>query len=123
MANFEAVAKEFVDHYYNTFDTNRGNLAGLYRDNSMLSFESAQSLGAASIIEKLVSLPFQKVQHKTETLDAQPTSSGGIIILVTGKLLVDEEQNILNYTQAFHLSQDPAGAWFVANDVFKLIYG
>jgi hypothetical protein len=35
------------------------------------------------------SLPFAKVQHKLTTLDAQPSNAaGGIMVLVTGKLLV-----------------------------------
>lgn len=34
-------------------------------------------------------LPFQKVKHQVSTLDAQPTMvDGGIVILVTGQLLV-----------------------------------
>lgn len=34
-------------------------------------------------------LPFQKVKHQVSTLDAQPSNdAGGIIILVTGQLLV-----------------------------------
>ncbi|KAK3292577.1 uncharacterized protein B0H64DRAFT_407104 [Chaetomium fimeti] len=123
MADFQGIAKQFVDHYYSTFDANRAQLAGLYRDNSMLTFESAQSLGTNAIAEKLTSLPFQKVIHKISTLDAQPTATGGIIILVTGQLLVDDGEHPLSYTQTFHLTQDPAGAWFVFNDLFKLIMG
>jgi hypothetical protein len=34
------------------------------------------------------SLPFAKVKHQVSTLDAQPVEGGGIIILVTGALLV-----------------------------------
>lgn len=35
------------------------------------------------------SLPFEKVKHQVSTLDAQPSSpDGGILILVTGALLV-----------------------------------
>jgi hypothetical protein len=34
-------------------------------------------------------LPFEKVKHQVSTLDAQPSGeSGGILILVTGALLV-----------------------------------
>ncbi|AEO58995.1 hypothetical protein MYCTH_2306840 [Thermothelomyces thermophilus ATCC 42464] len=121
--DFQNIATQFVEHYYTTFDADRKNLAGLYRENSMLTFESSQSLGVASIVEKLTSLPFQKITHKISALDAQPTPNGGIIILVTGQLLVDEEQNPLSYSQAFQLCQDPAGQWFVFNDIFKLVYG
>ncbi|KAK4190775.1 hypothetical protein QBC35DRAFT_54627 [Podospora australis] len=121
--DFQGIATQFVAHYYNTFDTNRKALAGLYRENSMLTFESSQSLGAASIAEKLAGLDFQKVKHVYETADAQPTATGGIVILVTGKLAVDDESNPLTFSQAFQLCQDPQGQWFVFNDIFKLIYG
>lgn len=66
-----AVAKQFTDFYYHTFDTNRNNLAPLYvrppkeknvirvdlttlqRPTSMLTFEQAQILGGPNIVEKL----------------------------------------------------------------------
>lgn len=64
----------------------------------MLTFEGAQTQGAQAIVEKLVvcafwltlqSLPFQKVQHKVDTRDAQPTGDGNsLVVLVTGMLLV-----------------------------------
>ncbi|KJZ73201.1 Nuclear transport factor 2 [Hirsutella minnesotensis 3608] len=122
--NFEDVAKQFIEFYYNTFDADRKNLASLYREHSMLTFESASVLGATAIVEKLASLPFQKVKHQVATLDAQPSNdSGGICILVTGQLLVDEEQRPMNYTQAFQLARDASGQYFVFNDIFKLVYG
>jgi hypothetical protein len=75
------------------------------RDNSMLTFESSSVGGAAGIVEKLSvrawfaetniiinkaqTLPFEKVKHQVSTLDAQPSGEhGGILILVTGALLV-----------------------------------
>ncbi|GJC81251.1 nuclear transport factor 2 [Colletotrichum tofieldiae] len=115
--------KQFIEFYYNQFDSDRKGLASLYREQSMLTFESASSLGVNSIVEKLSSLPFVKVKHQVTTLDAQPTLEGGIIILVTGQLLVDEEQRPMNYTQAFQLLRDPSGNYFVFNDIFKLVYG
>ncbi|GAB1315949.1 Nuclear transport factor 2 [Madurella fahalii] len=121
MADFQGIAKEFVTHYYSTFDNDRKALAILYRENSMLTFQSAQSLGAANITEKLTGLPFQKIRHVHGEPEAQPTPTGGIMILVNGQLLVDEEQNPLPYSQAFHLSQDAAGQWFVQNDIFSLV--
>ncbi|GJN71945.1 nuclear transport factor 2 [Purpureocillium lilacinum] len=122
--NFEDVAKQFIEFYYNTFDTDRKALSGLYREQSMLTFESASVLGVNSIVEKLASLPFEKVKHQVSTLDAQPgMSDGGIVILVTGQLLVDEEQRPMNYTQAFQLARDGSGQYFVFNDIFKLVYG
>ncbi|KAH7271204.1 Nuclear transport factor 2 [Fusarium solani] len=122
--NFEDVAKQFIEFYYNTFDSDRKSLAALYRPESMLTFESASVLGAESIIEKLSSLPFEKVKHQVSTLDAQPSNGeGGIIILITGALLVDEEQRPMNFSQSFQLARDAQGQYFVFNDIFKLVFG
>lgn len=88
------------------------------------------------------SLPFTKIKHQVATLDAQPSNEqGGIIVMVTGALLVsprptssienaqsdasqvDDEERPMNYTQVFQLLPDGAGSYFVFNDMFKLIYG
>ncbi|KAI1069754.1 hypothetical protein LB507_008272 [Fusarium sp. FIESC RH6] len=116
--------EQFVEFYYNTFDSDRNGLAALYRPSSMLTFESASVLGAQAITEKLASLPFQKVKHQVTTLDAQPSNDqGGVIILITGALLVDEEQNPMNFSQTFQLHRDDQGQYFVYNDLFKLVLG
>ncbi|KAK7931902.1 hypothetical protein PG985_002614 [Apiospora marii] len=121
-ANFEEVAKQFVTFYYSQFDSDRKTLSALYRENSMLTFESSASLGGQAIVEKLSGLPFQQVKHQVSTLDAQPSTGGGVLVLVTGQLLVDEEQRPMNYTQTFHLVPE-GGSFFVFNDIFKLVYG
>ncbi|KAJ1324917.1 NTF2 domain-containing protein [Microdochium nivale] len=120
--NFEQVAQQFVEFYYNQFDSNRPQLGALYRESSMLTFESSASMGVASIVEKLVGLPFEKVKHQVTTLDAQPSVGGGVLVLVTGQLLVDEEQRPMNYTQTFQLMPE-GGSYYVFNDIFKLVYG
>ncbi|KAL2062967.1 hypothetical protein VTL71DRAFT_6039 [Oculimacula yallundae] len=124
MSNFADIAKQFVEFYYNQFDQDRKQLGPLYRDNSMLTFESSSVAGSAGIVEKLSSLGFEKVKHAVSTLDAQPSGEhGGILILVTGALLVDDEQRPMNYSQAFQLLPDGAGSYFIFNDVFKLVLG
>ncbi|KAN0064739.1 Nuclear transport factor 2 [Thecaphora frezii] len=125
MADINVVTQQFTDYYYNTFDANRASLEGLYRPESMLSFEGTQHLGAKAITEKLLSLPFQKVEHQVETRDAQPQSLGGvngILVLVTGLLVVDGGPNKLRFSQAFTLIPDGA-SFYVYNDVFRLVYG
>ena len=86
----------------------------------MLTFEKLPFQGTGPIIEKLSvgdclpehrvgegltvmlqTLPFQKVQHRVDTTDAQPSNQqGGILVMVTGALMVSgrywreaEEQN------------------------------
>ncbi|KAH0541416.1 Nuclear transport factor 2 [Glutinoglossum americanum] len=117
------MANQFIEFYYKTFDQNRSSLAALYHDNSMLTFENAAIRGTAAIVEKLVSLPFEAVVHQVATKDVQPSNeNGGILVLVTGALLVDKEQKPMSYTQAFQLLPDGQGSYFVFNDVFRLVY-
>lgn len=121
--DFSTLAKQFTEFYYNQFDADRSQLGNLYRDQSMLTFETSQCQGTKDIVETLVSLPFQKVAHRITTLDAQPASpNGDVLVLVTGELLVDEEQNAQRYSQVFHLMPD-GSSYYVFNDIFRLNYG
>ncbi|WFD36853.1 Nuclear transport factor 2 [Malassezia cuniculi] len=114
----EQVAQQFTNYYYTTFDQDRSQLGPLYRPQSMLTFEGAQTQGAQAIVEKLV-----KVQHKVDTCDAQPTGDGqSLVVLVTGMLLVDDGQNPLKFSQLFTLLPE-GGSFYVFNDVFRLNYG
>lgn len=81
-------AQAFTDHYYPTFDQNRGALSSLYSDQSVLCFEGVKSQGVQAIIAKLTSLPFQRCQHKITSLDSHAVPSGGVLVFVTGQLLV-----------------------------------
>ena len=87
----------------------------------MLTFETSQVQGAESIGQKLVSLPFQKVVHRISTLDAQPGFNGDILAMVTGELLIDDEQNPQRYSQVFHLMPE-RDSYYVLHDIFRLNY-
>ncbi|KAI8385023.1 uncharacterized protein BYT42DRAFT_564439 [Radiomyces spectabilis] len=123
MSDMNTVAKAFTDFYYETFDGGRQNLASLYRESSMLTFEGAQFVGANAIVEKLVSLPFQKVLHRVSTFDAQPSApnSSNLLVTVTGQLLIDDEQNPQMFSQTFQLIAENRTYW-VYNDIFRLNY-
>ncbi|KAI8999054.1 nuclear transport factor 2 [Trametes punicea] len=124
MGDINTIAKQFTDFYYTTFDTNRAGLHSLYRDVSMLTWEGTPILGATAIAEKLTSLPFEKVQHKVTTLDAQPSSPSiaSLIVSVTGLLVVDDSTNPLQFSQVFQLIPD-GSSYYVYNDIFRLNYG
>jgi hypothetical protein len=51
--NFVDIAKQFCDFYYQTFDADRKQLGPLYRDQSMLTYESSSVQGVAAIVDKL----------------------------------------------------------------------
>jgi len=124
MSNPEEIAKAFAAHYYNIFDNDRKNLANLYQDHSMLTFENDKLQGKANIINKLVSLPFQQIKHLITTLDAQPTAGGGILVFVCGNLMVDSSNQPIKFSQVFSLMpiSGQQGGFFVLNDLFRLNY-
>ncbi|KAI4945576.1 Nuclear transport factor 2 [Alternaria rosae] len=115
MSDFNAIAQQFVQFYYKTFDENRAGLGALYKETSMLTFEAQGTQGSAAIVEKLQNLPFQQIQHRTDTVDAQPSADDGILVLLAG------EDKPMSFTQAFQL-KNAEGNWFVLNDVFRLVY-
>merc|ERR1719480_514702 len=108
MTSFQQVGEQFVQHYYGTFDSNRQNLAPLYGQSSMLTFEGEQFQGAQAIVQKLASLPFRKVAHQIVKCDCHPNpGENGVIIFVTGNLVVDDSPNPLKFAQVFYLKHAP----------------
>ncbi|KAI9329021.1 nuclear transport factor 2 [Zopfochytrium polystomum] len=120
--DIHAVAKQFTEYYYGVFDSNRAGLLPLYRDYSMMTYESKQVSGAQQIVQYLVERPFQAIQHVITTVDVQPShpSQGSILITVMGQLKVDDNPP-MGFMQVFNLYPEGPGQYFVYNDVFRLI--
>uniref|UniRef100_A0A7S4JVQ7 NTF2-related export protein n=1 Tax=Paramoeba aestuarina TaxID=180227 RepID=A0A7S4JVQ7_9EUKA len=118
--DMDKLAQEFVQYYYNVFEQNQGNLASLYRDQSMLTFEKKKVQGAQNIAREIQNLGFGQSQHKILTLDCQPFPPGnGVIVFVSGQLKITPTDNPMMFSQVFTLFQED-GNWFVLNDIFKL---
>merc|ERR1711997_856161 len=123
--DLNAIGKAFVEHYYTLFDGNRLQLADLYQDTSMLSYENEQYAGKKDIMAKLCNgVFFRKIQHIPKTLDVQPSGANGLMIMVTGELTVDEEPNPIKYGQMFHLlpTDTTMKRFWLHNDIFRLNY-
>ncbi|TEB36160.1 nuclear transport factor 2 [Coprinellus micaceus] len=117
--DFASVGQQFAKFYYEKFDSDRSQLAPLYRDFSMLTFEGQPFQGTQAIIEKLTSLSFQKVAHQVSSMDVQPSSDGKILVHVCGFLQVDGGENHLPYNQVFQLVPE-GSTYYVLNDMFRL---
>ncbi|VEU41451.1 unnamed protein product [Pseudo-nitzschia multistriata] len=118
----EEVAKAFVGHYYQTFDSNVEGLRGLFNDKSMMTFEGNQLMGASPILEKLKS--FGQTKHNAKTMDIQPAIDGAsIVIFVTGSIEIGGPGNPLHFSEFFYLVSSGPGQYYVHNDIFRLNYG
>ncbi|XP_071447458.1 probable nuclear transport factor 2 [Hetaerina americana] len=118
---YEAIGKSFVQQYYALFDdpAQRPNLINLYNtESSFMSFEGMQLQGALKIMEKLTSLPFQKINRVFTAIDSQPMFDGGVLINVLGRLQADEDPPH-PFCQTFVLK--PLGTTFYCqHDMFRL---
>ncbi|KAI6692273.1 hypothetical protein NL676_019983 [Syzygium grande] len=66
-----AEAKRFMEDYHRTFDANRGDLANLYREESVMNFEDREMVkGKEAIVAKLTSL--QQFRYQISHIDCVP---------------------------------------------------
>lgn len=122
MADPESVGKAFLQYYYQLFESNRQGLATLYQDASMLTFEGQKFQGPQAIVGKLAQLPFNQCKINADTMDFQPSVSGGVMVFVTGKIITEGESAPLKFSQVFHL-MPVNNSFVVTNDMFRLNYG
>jgi hypothetical protein len=115
----EVIGKQFVEHYYNTFKTDKGSLGRLYHAESIMNWENKRHIGQQAIATHLAGLPFGKIDFKIVTVDCQPTASSGVIVFVTGQLVTEGESRPLCFSQIFHL-MNANSAWMLSNDMFRL---
>lgn len=144
-ASFDQIGQQFVQTYYTTFDTNRPALSTLYvcsflsfffsltqyfsrfvlfhpiskpqQPQSMLTMGNKQHVGPQAVLECLQALG-GKTSHQVEALDCQPTARGGVLVVVTGKISIDDAPP-MNFNQTFQLF--PVGSGYcILNDIFSL---
>lgn len=122
MANAEqadAIGKQFADHYYNTFKTDRNQLGRLYQEQSILTWEGRRFIGQQAVAQHMAGLPFGKIDFRLTTVDCQPAPNNCIMVFTTGQLLTEGESNPLKFSQLFQLV-NANSTWVLANDMFRL---
>lgn len=122
MTSFVEIGTGFIQHYYAFFSSQRGQLAGVYRPQSLLTWQSEQLQGGENIIARFNNLGFSEAQFKTDVVDCQPSLSGGVLVVVNGEVLLKDERHPLKFNDVFHLAQD-AGQWYVSNQIFNIVGG
>ncbi|XP_072374454.1 nuclear transport factor 2 isoform X6 [Scyliorhinus torazame] len=115
---WEQIGSGFVQHYYQVFDADRSQLGSLYIDASCLSWEGQQFQGKTAIVEKIIGLPFRKIQHSITAQDHQPTPDSCILSMVVGQLQADDDQ-VIGFQQTF-LLKCLSDTWVCTNEVFRL---
>ena len=65
----------------------------------MLTFEGQKFQGSQAIAQKLAALPFAQCKVQPSSMDFQPSVSGGVLVFVTGNIIVC----MLSYADALGL--------------------
>ena len=120
----EDFAKQFVQAFYQQFDTNKQNLVNFYQQPSQLTFQNNFCQGSEAIMQKIMSLPFQSIRHIVDDISChqiQATQVPMVLIHVYGKLSIDGD-NPMAFTETFILANNNNN-WFVLNDIMKLVTG
>jgi hypothetical protein len=116
------IARGFVDFYHSTFSSARRDLAVLYAPDAVMTYAGTSISGAANIVEHLADLPIGIVTLSTETLDAQPLSAGGYVILVTASMTTDDEQMHSAVSELFVLEMKGSASCVVKNHIFQVVF-
>mmetsp|Transcript_4672 Transcript_4672/g.6911 ORF Transcript_4672/g.6911 Transcript_4672/m.6911 type:complete len:173 (+) Transcript_4672:44-562(+) len=119
------IAKGFSQHYYGQFSGNRRGLFDLYTDNATMSWSGKFIVGRVEIAKHLdgvgpKAVTFKKLRFEVNDVDAQRSTSGGILVFVSGTMLPDEEERPLPFGQTFNLEQIN-NSFLITNDIFRLI--
>ena len=90
------------------------------REDSFLLFEGDDVYsGAEHIVRKLGSLP--ATAHNIETLDVQPIADSALLVLVTGHIRIEGQENALPFNQSFQMVGGGSD-FYLSNDIFAFNY-
>ena len=117
------VAKQFLQFYYPTFGANRAGVFGLYHDSAVLDFEGKKYEGKQSVLNYFQEgMNFKTAKYYISSFTAQNSSNGGMIIFVIGKIVIDNDENPINFNEVFQIF--PAGGSFtIVNQMFRFNLG
>ena len=120
---FQEIGAQFIGHYFESLKSNRQNMAPLYTNDSMLSYEGEQFLGNEQIMGKVGGLPGLVFDSANATIDYQPSVNDGIFCFISGNLMIEGSDQALRFTQTFLLQKGGTNGYYIHNEVFRLNLG
>jgi hypothetical protein len=117
----QLIGNAFVQQYYHILHSSPDLVHRFYQETSKLGRPEANGVMASvtsteAINDKIMSMEVTKAE--IETVDAQESLSGGVIVLVTGHLTGRHDGVRREFTQTFFLAPQEKG-YFVLNDLFR----
>ena len=120
--DFSGIGRGFVTQYYPAYGADRSQVAGAYRDNSLMTYQGQQIMGVVKIMEFFRErVTFTTAQFNPLDIDCHPSQSNGIIVVVNGEVLLAGETRALKFNDVFHLAVDQSGQWYISNQLFRTV--
>lgn len=122
--SFDEVGKGFVAQYYQCFGSNREMVAGIYRPQTLMTWSGEQLQGVDAIMNKFSELTLGQAQFRADDIDCHPSSTNGVIVVVNGEVLLENEEHPLRFNDVFHLAlEEGTNQWYVTNQIFRILGG
>merc|ERR1712013_566370 len=119
--DIDGIGRAFVGAYFEAMSAkDRSKMAAYYRDMSCLSYEGQGFQGVKAIINKLRALPIESIAYDIKTLDVQPSGCGGLMLFVTGDVMLNAIPNPVKFAQSLHIVPEEASQdrFWIHNDIF-----
>ncbi|KAI0738946.1 hypothetical protein C8Q80DRAFT_219474 [Daedaleopsis nitida] len=122
--NPSEVGWQFVPQYYTFVNKHPNRLHCFYNKSSTFIHgtegeDGKPCLGQQEIHNKITSIGFQDCKVFINSVDAQSSANGGIIIQVIGEMS-NKGEAWKKFVQTFFLAEQPNG-YFVLNDIFRFL--
>ncbi|XP_065874158.1 nuclear transport factor 2 isoform X3 [Euphorbia lathyris] len=120
----DVVGNAFVHQYYMILHQSPELVHRFYQDVSKLGRPEESGIMSTTstmhaINEKILSLGYGEFRAQITTVDSQESYNGGVLVLVTGYLIGNDNLK-QKFTQTFFLAPQDKG-YFVLNDVFRYV--
>ena len=124
--NYASLARNFIQHYYTTYDSSFQNLASLYKPTSKFTFSDKEYIGFNNLYADLsYNVGVTNYEHRCETYDAQPINRHEIFLTVTGTMRIVTHgvcSNYFKFVESFIISKDRINnRFFIRNTIFRVI--
>ena len=113
-------AQKFVHGFYENMANDRSRNLMLYREGSQLSYNGSHCATLQQIKEKFENFSYKTMLYKFDDIDVQQVGANGILIVVNGKLNLDNE-NTFSFCETFMIIFESQEAFYIQNEVMQLI--
>lgn len=114
---YEVIGESFLKQFFS--NNSKEHISMFYGNDSILSVENDKYAGTNNITEKLSSI---SAQYQVSFNEIQP-SQNGLLIFLSGKMLLHGETNPINFHRIFFLAPTENGSIYIKNDMFLITFG